>query len=349
MTLIATTLEEASLIADQAFARMRKEGVPPTPNNYAVWYAHVSGHFPDLTRAMDILLSNNQPFSDDRCADLYRRFIGIDSEAKAVRDMGQKLQGALEGVLASLETAGADASRYGETLTRLGGQMGLAKSLEQLREMVRSVAAETDQMAERNRALHDQLSDSTSRIEEMRRDLENVRREAMTDALTGLANRKQFDVALRDSAAGAMERDRPLALLMIDIDHFKKFNDTHGHVTGDQVLKLVARTLAELSREGDTAARYGGEEFSIIMPDMPIRDAVVVAERIRGAVASRQIVKRTTSEKLGSITLSVGVATYQLGESLSRLIQRADAALYRAKNTGRNKVLADADDISRAA
>ncbi len=328
---------------------MQADGLPATPNNYAVWYAYYSGHYPDLVRTMDILVSNGQTITDERCADLHRKFLGADFEADAVRDIGQKLQAALEGVLSSLDAAGADVGRYSDTLNRLGGQIDLSRTLEQLRELVRSVASETSQMAERNRSLQDQLTDSTSRIEAMRRDLDDVRREAMTDALTGLANRKQFDIALREAAAAAMEQDQPLALLMVDIDHFKKFNDTHGHVTGDQVLKLVARTLAEHATDKVTAARYGGEEFAFIMRDTPIRDAAAMGEKIRRAVASRQIVKRSTSEKLGAITLSIGVASYQLGESLGRLVQRADAALYRAKKSGRNRVLADAEDVSRAA
>lgn len=346
---IAASTEEAGRVAELAMTRMRVEGVPATPDHYAVWYAYYSGLYPDLTRAIDILSSNNQPFTDERCAELHRKYISEGGEAAAVLELGTRLQGTLEQVLAAVESAGEDATRYGNALNRIGGEMGLARTLEQLRAMVQSVAAETSQMAERNRALQDQLSDSTSRIEAMRRDLDSVRREAMTDALTGLANRKQFDQSLREAAAGAMERDEPLTLLMIDIDHFKRFNDTHGHIMGDQVLKLVARTLAQYAREGHIAARYGGEEFSIVMPATDIRTAIGIAEQIRTAVASRQIVKRVTSEKLGAITLSVGVATYQLGESLVRLIQRADEALYRAKNSGRNRVQAAAEDLNRAA
>ena len=217
-----------------------------------------------------------------------------------------------------------------------------------MRDLIQAVSAETARMAVRTRTLQSQLSDSVCQIEAMRRDLDSVRREASIDALTEIANRKHFDHALRLACTHAMEVDDPLCLLMVDIDHFKRFNDTHGHVVGDQVLKLVARTLTACTRATDIPARFGGEEFAIILPGTRIRDAVAVAERIRTTIAGREVKKRATGEALGSITLSLGLAQYRLGEPLTRLIQRADAALYQAKNGGRNLLMSDAEDIAGA-
>ena len=346
--LYSERMEEASRFAQSALKRLRADGVPPTPNNFTVWYAYFSGRVPDLTRAIDILTSNNQPVTDERCGDLYRQFFAPDSDGQALREAGERLQAALEQALGAISQGGSDVGQYGQALDAFKGTIGLARTLEQLKLVVRSVADETQRMAAKNRHLQSQLSDSSNQLEAMRKDLDSVRKEALTDALTGIANRKQFDQSLREAAMAAMEQDRPLSLLMIDIDHFKKFNDTHGHVMGDQVLKLVARTLTDCVKGRDTAARYGGEEFGIIMPDTRLANAVTVAEQIRKAVASRRIVKRNTSETLGAITLSVGVAQYRLGEPMTKLVQRADEALYAAKHGGRNRVQADAEDLHEA-
>lgn len=338
--------DEAQRLSASALARIGDLGLAPTPQAYTVWYAYHSGAFPDLKRAIDILISNKQEITDERCMDLFRTYFGLETEQVAVRAAGDKMLTSLQAVLASLTTAGADALRYGDVLADATGKLNIAATLEQLRDLVKGVAAETAQMAERNMALQSQLSENASQIETMRRDLETVRKESLTDALTGIANRKGFDDFIRDTAGQAMNNGRPLCLVMIDIDHFKKFNDTHGHIAGDQVLKLVGRILGDAVRTTDLPARYGGEEFALVMPSTSVPECVAVAERIRSTIATRKIVKRTTGESMGTITLSLGVARYRPGEALSSLIQRADAALYKAKTGGRNRVETDKDDAA---
>ncbi len=330
--------DDAERLSTQTVAKLKELGLAPTPQAYTVWYAYHSGAFPDLTRAIDILISNRQSITDERCAELFRGFFGIEAEQQAVRSAGDKLLSSLESVLASLTIAGADALRYGDVLADASGKLSIAATLEQLKALVKGVAAETAAMAEKNRTLQSKLSENATEIETMRRDLETVRKESLTDALTGIANRKRFDDFIRDSAGQAMNSGKPMCLVMIDIDHFKKFNDTHGHVAGDQVLKLVGRILGDSVRPTDLPARYGGEEFAVVMPATSVTECVNVAERIRTTIASRKIVKRTTGESMGTITLSLGVARYRPGESLAGLIQRADAALYKAKTGGRNRV-----------
>lgn len=343
------TVKDAQLIADAALERIRQDGVPANPENYTVWYNYYSGEHPDLVRAINVLVSNRQSIGEERCAELYRQYFGQDAEVQSVQDTGRKLHEMLQTVLGAMQAAGADVDRYSHTLTAISGGLDIARTVEQMKALIATVATETAQMAAKNRALQSQLSTSTSTIEAMRKDLDSVRKEAMTDALTGIANRKQFDTALRQAATDAVEYGKPMTLLLMDIDHFKRFNDTHGHLAGDQVLKLVGRTLTESVKGRDTPARYGGEEFGIIMPETRLADALTVAEQIRKSIAGRKIVKRTTGESIGNITMSIGVALYRPGEPLTTLIQRADAALYAAKSAGRNQVLADRQDEAEAA
>jgi diguanylate cyclase len=162
----------------------------------------------------------------------------------------------------------------------------------------------------------------------------------MTDALTGLANRKLFDVEFYRMVNEAHNNKRPLSLLMVDIDYFKSFNDTYGHQVGDQVLKLVARTLKDGVKGRDLPARYGGEEFSVVLPETEVEGAIKLANTLREAVAAKEILNRSTGERLGKITMSVGAAQLAANEKTAELIERADAALYKAKHAGRNQVIA---------
>ncbi|NOZ33626.1 MAG: GGDEF domain-containing protein, partial [Alphaproteobacteria bacterium] len=170
------------------------------------------------------------------------------------------------------------------------------------------------------------------------------------DALTRIANRKCFDERLAREMGIAGRDNTPLTLVMMDIDHFKRFNDTYGHLTGDQVLKLVASTIKSSTRSTDLAARYGGEEFAIIVPACSLEGAVQIAEKVREAVQAKELLKRSTNEKLGRITISGGVAQWRNGESTSEFIERADIALYQAKSNGRNRIeIADATPKTVAA
>ena len=137
-------------------------------------------------------------------------------------------------------------------------------------------------------------------------------------------------------------------MLLGDIDHFKKFNDTYGHQVGDQVLKLVGMILKDSSKDGAIAARYGGEEFAIIVPNAGMVTAESLAETVRTTVASKRIRKRSTGEDFGNITMSIGIALFKPGEPIADLIQRADESLYFAKNAGRNRVATERELIAAA-
>jgi diguanylate cyclase len=192
-------------------------------------------------------------------------------------------------------------------------------------------------------ALEQRLSASKEEINQLQEHLAVVRTESLTDPLTGLSNRKDFDERLSHAIEEATERSEALSLIMPDIDHFKAFNDTWGHLTGDQVLRLVATSLKQNVKGQDTAARYGGEEFGVILPNTVLRAALTVADHVRRAVMSKELMKRSTGQNLGRVTISLGVATLHKGDTAQTLIARADACLYAAKRNGRNRVICETD------
>ncbi|HEX2116227.1 MAG TPA: GGDEF domain-containing protein [Alphaproteobacteria bacterium] len=335
--------QRAQAFADAALAAMAKHRVPPTPHNFTVWFTHVSGENAELSRTIDILISNGQEFTEHQNELIYGRFFSTGPEVRDLIEAGSRLDDIVADVLGKLGVAGEDAQRYGDTLAKFNDGLS-QRAIKDMQIAVETVLRETNRMAARNKALETQLESSSAEINHLRQDLDDLRRVSLVDALTGIANRKCFDQRLREAAAEAMEHGTSLALIMIDIDHFKQFNDTYGHQIGDGVLRLVGRTLREGTKGRDLVARYGGEEFAVILVGSNLHGAMAVAEQLRKNVGSKRITKKGAGGgSLGSITLSLGVAAYVPGESLGKLVSRADQALYLAKRTGRNRTASEVD------
>jgi diguanylate cyclase len=336
------TAEDIRRIADSAFSLIRNKGYRATPKNYTLWFAYFAKVDPDLTRILDAVLADGEEFSEQRALALYSQFFEIDMEAEAIRQSSALIEASVSKVLENLAKADKDASRYGDALQDYSGRLVPGLDEATVRRIVDGVVDETQKMRARNRAIVGDIKRSSQEIEDLRRTIENVRREAHTDSLTGIANRRSFDEHLAAAIREAAEQDTTLGLLMIDIDHFKGFNDNFGHQVGDKVLQLVARILKQSVKGRDTVARYGGEEFAVVLPNTQLAGSAALAEQIRTAVASRRIVHKGSGEEFGVITLSVGVATLHKGETRDALIGRADRALYAAKTQGRNRVVTEA-------
>ena len=332
------SIEQATEYADAALRRMKQEQLAPTPDVYALWYAYYSGQSPEVSRAIDILVANKQKLTDERCRELYERFLSESKDEDAVRKAGEQINATIMNVSGVVRDVRTTTHEYTGKIGSVTSKMEKVQDPAEFKKLMTTVVTDTKAMLVQNAKLEEQLDRSSVAMEELQRDLENVRREALTDGLTGLANRKAFDSEIKRISEEAQNTNMIFSLLMVDIDHFKSFNDNYGHQVGDQVLRLVARTLTDGVKGRDLAARYGGEEFVIILPDTPLSAAVTVGNALRKAVATKDVINRNSGEKLGRITMSVGVAEFMHGETLQDLIERADAALYTAKHNGRNQV-----------
>jgi diguanylate cyclase len=331
-------------LSDAALKTMVSHGVPPTPHNYTVWFTYVSGLESELSREIDARIAAQEPFTDQVSNELYERFCDMSRHLGMLQQTSAELDHAVERVVTVIAAATGDTENFNKRLDNFSHELDGGMSAERVRTIVANLLVETQQVTEKSRTLEERLSRASGEVAELRQNLEVVRREALTDPLTGIPNRKLFESRLREAARNAVETSEPLALLMLDIDHFKRFNDTYGHQLGDQVLRLVAKTLADGVKGRDTPARFGGEEFVIVLPQTRLENAVTLAEQIRRTMARHKVVRKDTGEEYGVIALSVGASVYRPGEDLADLIRRADAALYHAKHTGRNRVVAE-DDV----
>jgi diguanylate cyclase len=332
-------------IAAEALDAMRLHGVAATGANYEVWLSYRLGRNPELRAAIDARIAAGEAFTSEFNAELYERhFTALRASAEIVM-AGEKIARDLSNVLAFLKSTEAKSDDYGRTLESAASDLGRRLEPDQIQRIVASLAAATLDMANHNQNLSEQLRKSTREIDTLRANLESVRVESLTDSLTGLANRRMFDETLRIRMSEARAERAELCLMMCDIDHFKRFNDTWGHHTGDQILRFLAAALQNYARPDQLVARYGGEEFALIMPRTALNAAEKTAEQLRAAIQNKRMRRRSTAEDLGQVTISIGVARLQSGDTPQAFVSRADACLYSSKRNGRNQVTADSTPI----
>lgn len=333
--------EYATSVAERAFRSMAQQRVPPTPNNFHVWFKYALGNSVELKRAIDILIGNKRKFDAQTNHDLFATYVGSQhADDAAVNDVSNQLHSVMASAKQFVTTAIADNRSQMQAISDVAEQTeaGVDSKL-----LVESLMEELAKAATRATRLEASFVEKTRELDTIRDSLHKSEERARTDTLTGLPNRRALDDFFRAAQIVAMEKDEPLSVLLIDIDHFKQFNDNFGHGVGDQVLRLVAKVLRERLREIDLPARYGGEELIALLPGADLAACSAVAERIRRAIAECQISRRSTGEALPGITVSIGVGQFQPGESMADLIDRCDRALYQAKRAGRNRVVTESE------
>ena len=326
----------------KVLARLKKLQIPMSPKNFELWYVYYANQHADVVKHIDSMVKENKAITDAFCKKLYNKYLREDQNEELMRAAGDKISDTLSHVTGMVKEVTESTQQYGQSLTGVNSTLGDTDDVEELKKVLAAVTADTQKMIEQNKMLEQELDQSSSEMENLQKDLESIKKEAMTDGLTALSNRKAFDKKIDYIRRRSDEEDQVFTLMMIDIDHFKSFNDTYGHQVGDQVLRLVAKTLTDGIKGKDFAARYGGEEFAIILPESNSQAGKIVGNSLREAVAKKEVINRNSGEKLGRITMSVGVAQYKGDESVEALIERADKALYQAKESGRNQVIVGA-------
>lgn len=319
-----------------ALPLMTKQAAGLHPVSYAVWYEYVSRTNPLLNEHLDRLMAEGQLLNDEQIHAIHKQFVA-ELDEEAAQRVAQGFQQVLVDVGRSVDKAGDQASRFGRSLEQWEADLqdNIPPSQSESR---KQVLQDTRQMQDTMTALKENLDESRREVERLRREVARARLDSLSDGLTGLINRKGFDQAMDACLATKPDVEAGPSLLMVDIDNFKKINDNYGHLFGDRVICMVADILKANVKGKDLAARYGGEEFVVLLPETPEDGARALAEKIRTTIAAGRIRRQDSNQTLSKITVSLGVSTYQQGESANEFFDRADKALYVSKREGRNRV-----------
>lgn len=317
--------------------------LPVTPAHYEVVFAYQTGSPADLVKDIDDALGRGKTITHELSETLHEKYFVSTRLSTQMVETGETIARELDQVVSALRAAGAQTRDYGETLRSVTTADTTRLDPSGFRQLVARLVSATSDMAAQNQQLSMQVEQSTHQVESLKSALQSVKVEALTDRLTGLANRRMFDNALETKLAEAAEARAPLCLIFCDIDHFKRFNDLWGHLVGDQIIRYIASVLRSHSSGDALAARYGGEEFAVILPRTSTVEARALAEAMRNAVRSKHLSRRSSGESIGAVTVSMGLAEWRHGDSASTLIERADQCLYFSKRNGRDKVTTDTE------
>jgi len=331
------TTEQQSEFLRLTLALLSKQQIPPSPVNYRLSYDYVSGKSEDLKTVLDDCFNTPEKHNQETLWEIYQRFFIQDNQA--LEKIRAELRHVVSNIQGEVQRSGEELGGFSSELTHFSDVLDESSTPEEMASAVKRMINGTQSALNSQNLFYSHMTELAVETESLRKELLQIREESLTDALTGIANRRAFDLELQESMTEANEQHSALCLLLLDIDHFKKFNDTYGHLTGDKVLRFVATILKRCVKGQDFAARYGGEEFAVILPNTSQVGAKVIAEQIRKAISAKELEDKTRNENYGKITASIGIAEYRFNEVTGDLIKRSDEALYKAKDAGRNRVV----------
>jgi diguanylate cyclase len=337
------TPEEASVISLAAIEAMRKYRIPPTPDNYLLWYTYSAGDIPELCQEIDQVSQQKVSFTADVNEYLRGKYLAPASGHNSLETATHDTRQIISKVMAMVQEYSGQASSYNRTIGQQAARLEQHGDGSDIGQLLQEITSQLRVIEKSGTVFSSKLDESRKEIESLRQNLDNMTKESKQDFLTGIFNRRALDEMLGAVVEESVQHAKELTLLMVDIDKFKEFNDQWGHQIGDEVLKTVAKALKQCVRGKDIVARYGGEEFCILLPETPVQGARIVAETIRKTIANAVLTRKDTRESMGQITVSIGISRHRLtkDDSIPYFIKRADDALYSAKKAGRNRVVSE--------
>ena len=310
--------------------------LPYTPIAYSVWYEYASGRSPELHKEIEAARKKKDQITYQKILEWFRHYVS-DRPLVVAKEQTIKAETLLNEITSRLTEAGNRMGRQGDRLNSHIEQLNSASSQPDIKNICRDIVLETQRIIDGNTDLKKNVHKTISELDALTLELKKLREAAKTDMLTGLLNRRGFEDALGNPIKEAQEKATPLTLIIADLDRFKRINDNYGHITGDNVLKLLSKLLLKHIKGKDIAGRFGGEEFIMALPETKMDGGFALAEEIRTSLEKMKWQSKSSGKYLDTITISLGVAQLIPGEDLNALIVRADKALYAAKENGRNR------------
>ena len=329
-------------IAKNVILNAAERSIPLTPENFHVWFEYFLGSNKELKAAIDELIASGRSFSHEVNERLYADYLEGDKK-DILQEVHKETRRIFQNIFEVTRSTKDLASDYSDKMDEYSNKLHDATDLTQMQNFIEDIIIDTNKMAASSRKLNQQLEEATSQIQSLSKQLEETEKEVLLDSLTGLNNRKAFDIKLNDLCEKFDQNKGFFSVAMLDIDYFKKFNDQYGHQVGDEVLRIVGSHLKENLKGKDFPSRYGGEEFIVLLPNTKLDKANIVAEQLRKNISEKGLKIKKTGQSLGNITVSVGVSEIRAGDTAISVVERADAALYLAKDSGRDNVKSEKD------
>jgi diguanylate cyclase len=342
MTTFNDSPKTVTEIAKNVIMNGAERSIPLTPENFSVWFEYFRGTDKELKTAIDELIASGKGFSQEINEKLYTEYLKADKD-EILQEVHKETHKIFHNIFQATLSTNEIASEYSEKMEKYSDKLQGANDLSQMQNFIEDIIKDTNNMAASSRQLNQQLEEATSQIQTLSKQLEETEKEVLLDALTGLNNRKAFDGKIKELCEKFDKDENFFSVIMLDIDYFKKFNDQYGHQVGDEVLRIVGSHLKKNLKGKDFPSRYGGEEFIVLLLNTKLDKAYIVAEQIREKISKKGLKIKKTGQSLGNITVSVGVSEFREGDTAVSVVERADSALYLAKDSGRNNVKLEKD------
>ncbi len=334
-----------------AVEAMMARGIPLVPDNYTVWYNYVTGHSEAVVERVKEYDKAHTKYTKKIRRLLYELYIEHSGYVSPEERYTRAICIVLDRLLDRIKGQDGSLCEFTENLKTMLFRSREIKNAKELEDAITDIGKEIGKQLLRNTELQDSLQNHSMdpkygcaichELNRLREEINVTKLETLLDELTGVGNRRGFNKRIDVEIGDNKRHGVPFCILSVDIDHFKQFNDLYGHLTGDKVLCFVAKTISGIVKGKDGVFRMGGEEFTVILPDATYSIGMTVADRIRHAISNTVLIISNADNITNTVTVSVGVATYQEADTIETLLHRADLCLYRAKHKGRNKVIGE--------
>jgi len=330
-----SSVDDTAQFVRLAIPMMAKHSIPITPMNYTIWYNYVVGINRELNTTLDNIMANGEIFTSHLNEKIYQQFFA-NLEEETLDKIKDDIKSILINICKNVSDFTGNAELYETTINLHLTELTDKSCSKEIREIVSKTLEETKKIMRNGLEVKEQLDHANKQLETLKAEIEKAKNDSLIDFLTGIPNRKAFNQNLNELIHQAKQEEQTVCLLMIDVDHFKNFNDQYGHLVGDQVLQYVSNIIKENIRGSDFVSRFGGEEFAVILPNTDLEGAISVAENIQFSINEKSLKLSGSQKKIGKVSVSIGLSQYRLNEPLDDMIDRSDKALYLAKNSGRN-------------